>query len=441
MPSSGFDSRLWRAASHPGLLLWVGLQAISTPLRWIHRTKDRSRRKGHRFVREGVRHPVPVDVEATQAVLSRPGRHVVFTAPGFGEYLLARQVAEALLIRRPDLKVSYAIRDHMTIDAIRDQHSGQNVSWYPPDAYRTTLRWLASQRPDAVVSVEIYRRPILLAAAKAFGAQCFLINGRVRRRRSFETAVLSLHYRWMLRKFTAIGVQEESFRRNATHLAPNGDVRVTGDLKIAAQPAVLPPLRLTELRAWLASDLPLVAAGSTDDAQEEAMVLAAFQRVREIVPCRLLLAPRRSEGMANVRSAVCASGLSLKTRREGDPRADVFLLDTQGELVTAYEACVAAYVGGSFRPLGGGHNVVEPLARKRPVAFGTVPGNFKTIQDLAVAAGVGTRIADSEELAEFWLRYLRSGEERTKAAAGAARFIDEHGGATVRTVEMLAGHL
>ena len=67
---------------------------------------------------------------------------------------------------------------------------------------------------------------------------------------------------------------------------------------------------------------------------------------------------------------------------DAEPRADVVVLDTIGELATVYQLATVAFVGGSLVATGG-HNILEPAVFGKPIVFGPHMSNFAEI-----AAGV-----------------------------------------------------
>src|SRR5690606_16901775 len=97
---------------------------------------------------------------------------------------------------------------------------------------------------------------------------------------------------------------------------------------------------------------PVIVAGSTMKG-EEAMVLAAFRRVRSAVPGTLLvLAPRHPERFDDVERLCRSEGFRTIRRTElaidASPHADIVLLDTIGELAAVYQVGTVVFVGGSL---------------------------------------------------------------------------------------------
>ena len=112
----------------------------------------------------------------------------------------------------------------------------------------------------------------------------------------------------------------------------------------------------------VSSSRPVIVAGSTMKG-EEAAVLRAFRRVRAANPTTLLvLAPRNPERFGEVEQQCRVEGWKVAKRSDlaidSEPRVDIVVLDTIGELATVYQSGDRRSWG---EPRGdGGHNVLEP---------------------------------------------------------------------------------
>src|SRR5690606_3001504 len=162
-------------------------------------------------------------------------------------------------------------------------------------------------------------------------------------------------------------------------------VTVTGNLKFDA--LEMPPL--TDRGAGrvlryfrVAPDRPVfVAAGTVKG--EEAPVLAAFAALRRQHPRALLvIAPRKPERWGETVALARAEGLRVQRRTElpidAEPRADVVVLDSIGELPFLLPIATVVFVGGSIVARGG-HNILEPAVHGKPVVFGPHMENFSEI--------------------------------------------------------------
>jgi 3-deoxy-D-manno-octulosonic-acid transferase len=344
---------------------------------------------------------------------------------------MMERVARVLSQTRPDVSVSYCLRDAGAIEDLRSSKASLRIVQWPEDRLLPTLRWLEEERPDVVVLVERFRYPTFTGAVSRYGAKVALMNGRCRTRKGLKYRLLAPFYRWQFAGFSAMAMQREGYFQAARDSAPAGcKVVLSGDIKTD----LTPPAPNTDLDRWLPGDLPIVAAGSTETAEEERMVLSAF---KQLTDCRLLIAPRQPRNIEGLLENLEAAGLPYSRRTENGPPAPVIVLDSMGELTAAYGHCVAAYVGGSFTEGGGGHNVMEPLLSGVPVAYGTQRGHFEALQKLAEVEGVGTRIGNSEELAAFWQRFLADEGERTRVGENGKALLERSRGAIAKTVEVI----
>ena len=96
------------------------------------------------------------------------------------------------------------------------------------------------------------------------------------------------------------------------------------------------------------------------------------------------MAPRKPERFAEAEALARAEGLRVVRRTElpvdAEPRADVVILDTIGELAQLFQVATVVFVGGSLVDQGG-HNILEPAVHGKPIVFGPHMQNFAEIAD------------------------------------------------------------
>ncbi|MEO9191239.1 MAG: 3-deoxy-D-manno-octulosonic acid transferase, partial [Acetobacteraceae bacterium] len=147
---------------------------------------------------------------------------------------------------------------------------------------------------------------------------------------------------------------------------------------------------------------PCWVAASTHPG-EESIVLDAHRR---LAPKRAglltILVPRhpnRGAALAELAGAIATTRRSLGAP---PPAEGVWIADTLGELGLWYRLGMAALVGRSLIPPGGGQNPLEPARLGCPVAAGPFMDNFAEMARELEAAGALNRVADSAALAN-WL--------------------------------------
>ncbi len=120
--------------------------------------------------------------------------------------------------------------------------------------------------------------------------------------------------------------------------------------------------------------------------------------------------------------------------------AQVFVIDTLGELMSFYAASDVAFVGGSLEDIGG-HNLLEPAALGVPAIVGPHTHNFAEITALLLDAGAVARIADAAALPAAISHLLADpAEARRRGEAGRERIAGERG-ALARTIALIEPRL
>jgi 3-deoxy-D-manno-octulosonic-acid transferase len=239
---------------------------------------------------------------------------------------------------------------------------------------------------------------------------------------------------------------EESARRFIDLGADAGRVVVTGSLKfdslevpssaiqVRARDRVLRYFRVPQAR-------PVWVAGSTMRG-EEAAVLGAFRRLRASSPGALLvLAPRHPERFDEVDALCRRDGWKTARRTElaidTEPRVDIVVLDTIGELATIYQTATVVFVGGSLVATGG-HNVLEPAVFGKPIVFGPHMENFREIADAFVAHGAAVRLESEHDLDEVIVGLFGDPVRRARLGAAARALVEANRGAKDKTMVVLA---
>lgn len=334
--------------------------------------------------------------------------HVVLVCSGIGELRIIKQLDHALRQIRPQIRTTWVLKNSQAARKVGKEHPRQAVSFLPFDFILPVFNWLCHLSPDVIVLVEKFRYPNLVHCSRIWGAKVMVVSGRPRSYRSFRTRVWASQHRWILSGLAIICFQTDEYVRRIRSILPgDADVRTAGNIKFGLRPSVNPALT-QELSNWLSDkgDAPLLAAGSTWPREEE-FVLRAFEIIRRQVPCVLLIVPRQVDRAAEIVEIITAFGLKASLRTRPAPEADVYVLDTFGELSTAYQFATAAFIGRTLERVG--HDVVEPLVWGIPVSYGPggEQGKVGPGQHECEAAGVGFRVRSSDELAAHWLAVLQ----------------------------------
>jgi 3-deoxy-D-manno-octulosonic-acid transferase len=121
---------------------------------------------------------------------------------------------------------------------------------------------------------------------------------------------------------------------------------------------------------------------------------------------------------------------------DSEPRADVVLLDTIGELATVYQVATLVFVGGSLVPTGG-HNILEPAVFGKPVIFGPHMHNFAEIAAAFVGNDAGVQVASDGAFEDEVLALMSDPVRRARLGAAARALVEANRGAKAKTLQVL----
>ena len=107
-----------------------------------------------------------------------------------------------------------------------------------------------------------------------------------------------------------------------------------------------------------------------------------------------------------------------------------------GEMFAYYAACDIAFIGGSLLPLGG-QNLLEACAVGKPAIVGPHTFNFEEATEQAIEAGAAYRVEDAAMLATTVADLLAQPARATRIGEAGLRFMQQHRGATRRTLDAL----
>src|SRR6188768_1434339 len=372
-------------------------------------------------------------------------------AVSVGEVLTARPLISDLKRRYPNLRMFLS-----TTTMAGQQLARRNVPdvdavfYFPFDFALVVRRTLDLVRPKLFIMMETEIWPNLLRECRARGVKTAVVNGRLSPRSFPRYRMIRPMMRRVLEHIDRFLVQsEESARRFIDLGADPGRVVVTGSLKFdsleVSSTALQARARDRVLRYFrVPASRPVIVAGSTMKGEEIA-VLRAFRRVRSTAPNTLLvLAPRNPERFSEAEQLARQEGWKVSKRSDlaidAEPRVDVVVLDTIGELATIYQIATVVFVGGSLVATGG-HNVLEPAVFGKPIVFGPHMQNFLEIADAFVSNGAGVQLADDTQLEEAFLQLMGDPVRRARLGAAARALVEANRGANEKSVRVLAALL
>lgn len=330
---------------------------------------------------------------------------------------------------------------------------------YPLDLSWMVRRFLDAVRPDVVALTELEVWPNFVTECTRRGIPVCVVNGRMSASsyRSYRRA--RGWVRPVFRQLAAVAAQNEAYAGRFVDLGvPRDRLRVTDTMKWdtsgrpppgsrPADPAATAPPAAEVLAAALGLDRtrPLIVAGSTGPGEEKELIAT------RPAAAQLLLVPRKPERFDAVAALHPAIRRRSRVATPASPPAvaarpstgttptptDLLLLDTMGELELAYTLADVAIVGRSFAPMGGS-DPIPPVAAGCATIIGPHHENFADVVS-ALAAGGGITVTDTPMAAAS--RLLDDPDARRRMAGNGRRVIEDHRGASARTVDLVLGLL
>lgn len=390
--------------------------------------------------------PVLRDIEGVR-VGSADAVCVHVHAVSVGEVIAATPFIKGLRQRHPDIRLTLSTVTPTGNDLARLRLPEVDRIMYSPfDLPWSVKRFINRVRPDIYISVETELWPNFLREVKRSGAKSIIINGRIspdafkgyKRFRLFMKKVLSNVDLFCMQS-------EEDARRIREIGAAAGSVTVTGNMKYDQkfiemdEDAMGAKMRLYGIE----KGDKVIVAGSTHPGENEVILTAYLECLKDNEKLRLIIVPRHIERSADIEKLVKAKGLDV-IRRTGlsnsekncVPCRTVIVVDTIGELSTLYSIATVVIMGGSFIPHGG-QNPLEAMFYKKPVIFGRYMFNFKQITEEILQGGAGLMVEDEERLREALRGVLNDSRRQWEMGEKGYKIITRNRGAVERNIAII----
>ncbi len=370
-------------------------------------------------------------------------------AVSVGEALTARAIAGELKERYPGLRL-FVSTTTMTGQEVarRSFQVADGIFYFPFDLPFIVNRVLTVVRPRLFVMMETEIWPNLLRVCHERGVKTVVINGRISARSFPRYRLLRPMFRRVLALVDRFCVQGDETAGRLVELgAPAERITITGSLKFDSLHATGGPAAFGRgaervLRYFrVPAGRPVIVAGSTMPGESE-IVLGCFERIRTMASHPLLvIAPRKPEHFDAVEQAARQAGFRTVRRSalaiDEEPKVDVVILDTIGELAHVYLAATVVFVGGSLVDVGG-HNILEPAIHGKAIVFGPYMQNFAEIARSFLEHDAAIQIHSARELEDTLLDLISNRERRERLGEAARAVVEANRGAKQRTLDAIA---
>jgi len=365
-------------------------------------------------------------------------------AVSVGEAIAAAPLVEGLRSAYPSLPLVVTTVTPTGARIVTERFAGiASHRYFPLDFPGAVRRTVTAIDPAFFICMETELWPNTLRALAARGVPTMIANGRLSDRSFRRYRLVRSALRGVLAGITVFGMRsDEDARRIIALGAPPERVVVTGNLKNDAPGDAAGAADLWRRLLGLSREQRVWIAGSTHRGEEEAVLTAHAAAAAEHRGLTLVLAPRHPERVPEVIALVNARGYrAVERSRLPAERTrftqDVIVVDTVGELAQMYALGEVVFVGGSLVPRGG-HNVLEPAVRRKPVLMGPHTDNFRDAAGLLTASGGAVVVRDGAAMGAELRRLLADpGLASQRGEAAFAAVATQHG-AVRQTLDLVA---
>jgi 3-deoxy-D-manno-octulosonic-acid transferase len=362
-------------------------------------------------------------------------------AASVGEVTGVAPVLDLLRKKYPAEKILVSTTSLTGKEKARETKLADMVCLLPFDHPWFVRRVLQRIKPKLFLVSETELWPNLLFQLASNKVPVVVINGRISDYSFPKYQYLGCVVRPMLSTITGVLAQTELDRQRFVGLGMNpARVYVVGSTKYDR---IVPSLNEEELQEF-ARDLglslaqPCFVAGSVRQGEDEEVIKAYTEALRDVPALQMIIAPRHPERFEEVAKLLNAYGLRYNRRSQGQAEQNkaVLLLDTLGELTKVYALASFVFVGGTLVNIGG-HNPLEAAAYSKAVIVGPYTTNVReAIVALREEKGV-SEVTCAQDLAEVLVKLTSEIELCLRMGKNAHHVWGRNIGATQRVM----GHL
>ena len=405
-------------------LWWIGLPVV---LVYLWRRARRDPLYGKRLAERFGRYDKPI-------------KNAVWVhAVSLGEMRSATPLIRALLDKGEQVVTTHFTpagrREAERVFAREIEEGRMAVVWVPFEFGFAFRKFFTAFAPKYGLVMEIEIWPCMIIACRAAHVPLFMCNAQYPSKSLVRDKSRGALRGELMRGFSGALVKSDLQKERFAAVGVQ-NIEVTGELRFD-QP--VPPELLhaaTTTREWLAGKRPIITIASAVEG-EDALYIEMMKHSDGPEAPLFVYVPRAPERFSKVAEMIEAAGLKMAKRSVlfdrfltpvGEaPKIDVLLGDSMGEMYFYLALADRAVVGGGFTPHGA-HNIIEPLALKKPVIVGPEIGTIEYPAVEAIAAGVCQHVLTQEQFAGA------ISSEDTVSAGAIDAFFDAHSGAVARTL-------
>lgn len=313
--------------------------------------------------------------------------------------------------------------------------------YMPLDFPFAIKRFLKTVQPKVLFIMETELWPNTLHCCQQYNIPITIINARLSLRSANRYKKFPLIFSLLLKNINLVLAQTQRDAERFIELGLKPEqVKVTGSIKFDINVTTDQQQQAEKLRHSFNRDEVWIAA-STHKGEDEQLIKAHQQLLKQKPNALLILVPRHPERFLAVKTLAEKSALSVITRSGEQPvqsSTQLYLGDSMGEMMQLLGAADICFIAGSL--IGekvGGHNLLEAAALEKPLLNGPSYFNFKEITERLVSLGACQICQDSEQITAKLLQLFDDTALRKQQGEVALNFVQQNQGALHKTAQAM----
>lgn len=261
--------------------------------------------------------------------------------------------------------------------------------------------------PRALIVVETELWPNLIMIAKKRGIPVIMANGRISEKTRNWSRKLGSGFHKVTESIDKFLMKSQY---DAENLVLSGvasyKISTIGNLKFSAFPDKIDPISINKN--------PSIVFGSIRPKEYPAVIAVCKNVIHNHSKMTIVLAPRHLTTLKQLELLLEGEKVDYQLRSQlNNPKTNILVLDTMGELLGFYASAQIAFVGGTLEDYGG-HNPLEPAYFSVPVLFGPYIDANREAYDALISGGGGIMVEDAEKLKSIIEELLNKPQNREK---------------------------
>jgi len=356
-----------------------------------------------------------------------------------GEFRAATVLIDELINDYPDHRLLVTTTTPTGSAAVIEHYQQRVLHFYFPfDIPFIVNRYIKKINPSICILLETEIWPNLIRSLNKKHIPVILVNARLSQRSLIKYKRFANKLsKQTLNQLTLIATQNHNSSNRFTELgALPGKVVTAGNIKFDQK--LTPNKGISkQIRAFSFKRSVIVFASTHKG--EESLIIKSYLKFKDSLAGTLLVViPRHPERFDDVYKLAKKNKLSIVKRSSNEPNAEAEMMigDSMGEMMSYFDVCDIAYIGGSLNNTGG-HNMLEPAILSKPIIFGPNVFNFAEISSTLISSKGAIQIKNADELFEVIIRLTENKNERQELGHNAYKFFSQQQGATKRISQQI----